>query len=39
MGEIKNAYRSFFKKAEIMKHLGNLGIDGIQKRIGWEGVD
>lgn len=39
MGEIKNAYKSLFRKAEITRHLGNLGVDGIQKQIGWEGVD
>jgi hypothetical protein len=38
MGEIKNAYRSLFRKAEITRHSGNLGVDGIQKQIGWEGV-
>jgi hypothetical protein len=29
MGEIKNAYRGLFRKPEMMRHLGNLGVDGI----------
>ena len=39
LGEIKNAYRSLFRKAEITRHLGNLGVGGIQKQIGWVGVN